>query len=163
MIMSRAVIRRLKPGEEEQVCHLVRQVFNEFVAPLYTQEGVEEFLRYVDPDLMAKRASSNYFVMLAEEGGNLVGAIEVRDFNHISLLFVVSDSQRKGIANKLLDEALEMGRRNEPSLAEVSVHSSPNAVGAYEKLGFHIEGPEKVEHGIRFIPMILRLGQGDEG
>ena len=153
----------MKPGEEDQVCHLVREAFNEFVAPLYTQKGVEEFLRYVDPDLMAKRARSNHFVMLAEVGGNLIGAIEVRNFNHISLLFVASESQHKGIANQLLDEVLEMGRRNEPPLAEVSVHSSPNAVGAYEKLGFHAEGPEKVEQGIRFIPMILRLGQGDDG
>ena len=160
MIISRAVIRRMKLGEEEQVCHLVRQVFNEFVAPLYTQEGVEEFLKYVDPDLMAKRTRNNHFVMLAEEDGNLVGAIEVRDFNHISLLFVASEFQRKGIANKLLEEAVDLGRRNEPSLAEVSVHSSPNAVSAYEKLGFHAEGPEKVEHGIRFIPMILCVGQG---
>jgi ribosomal protein S18 acetylase RimI-like enzyme len=153
----------MKPGEEEQVCHLVRQVFNEFVAPLYTQEGVEEFLRYVDPDLLAKRARTNHFVMLAEEGSNLVGAIEVRDFNHISLFFVASESQRKGIANQLLKEAIEIGRRDEPSLAEVSVHSSPNAIGAYEKLGFHAEGLEKVEHGIRFIPMILRLGHDDVG
>jgi predicted GNAT family N-acyltransferase len=71
--------------------------------------------------------------------------------------FVASEPQRKGIANQLLAEALEMGRSNEPSLAEVSFLSSHNAVGAYEKLGFHGEGPENVEHGIRFIPMILRL------
>ena len=117
-------------------------------------------MRHIDPDLMDKRTRSNHLVMLAEEDGNLVDVVEVRDFNHISLLFVASEPQRKGIANHPLDGALEMGRRNEPSLAEVSAHSSPNAVGAYEKLGFHAEGPEKVEHGIRFIPMILCVGQG---
>jgi hypothetical protein len=39
------------------------------------------------------------------------------------------------------------------------VHSSPNAVDAYERLGFKAVGPEKLENGIYFIPMriILRM------
>jgi len=52
----------MEPGDEERVCRLVRQVFNGFVAPLYKQEGVEEFLRYADPDLMAKRAQNNHLL-----------------------------------------------------------------------------------------------------
>lgn len=163
--MSRgdASTRRMEPGEEEKVCLFIQQVFSEFVAPLYTQEGVDEFLRYVDPELMARRVKINHFTLLAEDGGNLVGAIEVRDFNHVSLLFVARDAQRQGIARQLLHEALEISRRNRADLTEVSVHSSPNAVDAYERLGFQAEGPERVEHGIRFIPMKLRIGNDDDG
>jgi hypothetical protein len=32
-------IRRMEPGEEGQVCQLVLQVFNDFVAQLYEHEG----------------------------------------------------------------------------------------------------------------------------
>jgi len=153
----------MKPGEEQKVCEVVRDVFSEFVAPLYENEGVDEFSRYIDPILLAKRSKGNHFTLLAEDAGNLVGVIELRDFNHISLLFVVTSAQRRGIAKHLLHEALEMARSNKPDLSEVSVHSSPNAVDAYERLGFKAEGTEKLEHGIRYIPMRLHLRNHDDG
>jgi hypothetical protein len=36
---------------------------------------------------------------------------------------------------------------------EFTVSSSPNAVSAYERLGFRITGSEQCVHGIRFVPM----------
>lgn len=156
-------IRRMEPGDEERVCRLVRQVFNGFVAPLYKQEGVEEFLRYADPDLMAKRAQNNHLVLIAEANGELIVAIEMRDFNHISLLFVAREKQHQGIGRQLLQEALKIARRNEPGLSEVDVHSSPNAVNAYERLGFQAIGPEKLENGISFIPMRMRMENVEDG
>jgi ribosomal protein S18 acetylase RimI-like enzyme len=158
-----AMFRRMESGEEEQVCQLVRKVFNEFVAPLYAQEGVDEFLRYIDPVLMAARAQSNHFVLLAEERGKLIGVIEVRDFNHIPLLFVSSDAQRRGIAKRLMEKTLNIVHCGASSITEITVHSSPNAIGAYERLGFKSQGPEVLEHGIRYIPMKLSLGNGDDG
>ena len=156
-------IRRMKPGEEEGVCRLVRQVFNDFVASLYAQEGVEEFLRYADPDLMVKRAHSNHLVLIAEAKGEIIGAIELRDFNHISLLFVAREKQHQGIGRKLLQEVLMIARRYAPGLYELDVHSSPNAVDAYERLGFQAVGPEKLENGIRFIPMRKRIENVEGG
>ena len=161
--MDLTVVRRMEPGEEELACDLVQDVFREFVAPLYEQEGVEEFLRYVDPSLMAERSRLNHFTLLAVDSGNVVGVLEVRDLNHVSLLFVASEAQRKGIARQLLNEGLEIARRNSPDLSEVTVHSSPNAVEAYERLGFEAEGPEELEHGIRYVPMRMRLVNPDDG
>ena len=156
-------IRSMKPGEEEGVCRLVRKVFLDFVAPLYEQEGVEEFLRYADPVLMAKRIQSNHFALIAEENEKLIGAIEMRDFNHISLLFVAREMQRQGIGKQLLQEVLTIARRYEPDLSEVEVHSSPNAVDAYERLGFQAVGSAKLEHGICFIPMRMRIDNVEGG
>lgn len=159
MTRDEVSIRRMNIGEEERVCMLARGVFNEFVAPLYSQEGIHEFLRYVEPRVMATRSMTNHFTLLAEEGDNPVGIIELRDYNHVSLLFVVKEAQGRGVARRLLHEALKLCRLGNPDLSDVSVHSSPNAVGAYERLGFRPKGPEKSEHGIRYIPMILRLGK----
>ena len=36
---------------------------------------------------------------------------------------------------------------------EFTVSSSPNAVSAYERLGFRITSSEQCVHGIRFVPM----------
>ncbi len=156
-------IHLMKHGEESIACRLAVEVFNEFVAPHYSQEGVSEFLRYIDPDLMSMRVKSDHFVLLAEMDDRLVGIIEVRDFNHISLLFVSRGAQRKGIAKRLLNEALQICSRNIPNLSHVSVHSSPNSIEAYEHLGFRSEGSEKLEHGIRYVPMILQVYKNNGG
>jgi predicted GNAT family N-acyltransferase len=86
-----------------------------------------------------------------------VGAIEVRDYNHISLLFVHMAHQRQGIARELLRRALAICCRYRPSLRQVDVNSSPNAVVAYARLGFRQRGPEQIKNGIRFVPMVLDL------
>lgn len=156
-------IRPMKQGEEIITCRLVVEVFNEFVARHYSEEGVSEFLKYIDPDLMSRRVISDHFVLMAEKDGSLVGIIEVRGFNHISLLFVSKEAQRKGIAKRLLNEALQICSRNNPNLTHVSVHSSPNSIEAYEHLGFRSEGSEKLEHGIRYVPMILQVYKNNSG
>ena len=161
MAITSVVIRKIEPGEEQQVFLLIKRVFDEFVAPLYETEGVEEFLGYVDPDRMALRLSGNHFGLLAEKGRNLLGVIEIRDFNHVSLLFVPGNVQRQGIAKQLLEKALEICQ-SKLDLSEVSVNSSPNAVKAYQKLGFKVKGLEQLENGIRFVPMTLRIRTDDD-
>jgi predicted GNAT family N-acyltransferase len=153
----------MKHGEEGIVCRLAVEVFSEFVAPLYSQEGVSELLRYIDPDLMSKREKSNHFVLMAESDNRLVGIIEVRDFNHISLFFILREAQRKGISKQLLYEALKTCSQHNPNLSHVTVHSSPNSVEAYEHLGFRSEGSEEFDRGIRYVPMKLQFQDNGDG
>ena len=48
--MSSSVkIRLMGPGEENVVSNLVTSTFQHDVAPLYTPEGVHEFLSYASP------------------------------------------------------------------------------------------------------------------
>ncbi len=81
--------------------------------------------------------------------------IEVRDSNHISLFFVEGRLQRQGIAKELLRRALEIRIHNQAGMAKLTVNSSPNAVGAYQTMGFKIEGSKQTKNGIRFVPMAL--------
>lgn len=117
----------------------------------------EEFLRYIDPDLMAQRTQNHHLTLIAEEDEELIGVIEMRNFNHISLLFVARERQRQGIGRQLLQEILKIARRYESDLSAVDVHSSQNAVDAYERLGFKAVGPEKLENGIYYIPMRISI------
>ena len=99
--------------------------------------------------------------MVAEADDALAGMIEIRDSNHVALLFVSKAFQRRGIARALLDEALAEARGTKPELARVTVNSSRHGVPAYEKLGFLQTGPERTVNGIVFIPMARRLdGEG---
>lgn len=56
---------------------------------------------------------------------------------------------------ELLRRALEIRIHNQVGMAKPTVNSSPNAVGAYQTMGFKIEGPEQTKNGIRFVPMAL--------
>lgn len=155
------IYREIESGQEEAVCRLVLECFDEFVAPGYSQEGITEFKKYVNSAALTNRLhDSESFVMLALNGEQPVGIIEIRSFNHVSLLFVKKDFHNKGIARELLNLALEKCIYFNPQLEFVDVNSSPYAVGIYEKLGFIKTGPEQVINGIRFTPMKLNLDIG---
>ena len=151
------IIRPMHRGEETEVFDLVRRVFNEFVAPLYSQAGVDEFFRYAQPDALVQRSQNNHYVLLAVVERNPVGMIEIRDNCHVSMLFVDRSFQRQGISRALLQQAIDECRRHHPDLNQISVHAAPNSVPIYERLGFRPEYSEQVIEGVRFIPMTLEL------
>ncbi len=153
----------MKPGDEGRIYALVSSVFSEFVASEYLPEGIEEFINYIQPEDIASRAAENHFVFVAESGSEIVGVIEIRNSNHISLLFAEKRFQRRGVGKELLRKSVEVCRREVPGLERITVHSSPNAVLAYEKMGFEPSGSERTFHGIRFVPMTCRLEKGDSG
>jgi ribosomal protein S18 acetylase RimI-like enzyme len=151
------VIRKIRKGEETKACQLVIECFNEFVAPDYGEEGVNEFLKYVNPDLMQERLERDNFAFVAVVDDLITGVIEVRSNNHISLLFVKKEYQGRGIARELLELTIEKCRQADNTIDEFDVNSSPYAVKVYEKLGFTRVDDEKLVNGIRFIPMKLKL------
>lgn len=147
----------MKPGEEAEVSRLVWQVFEEFEASEYKQEGIDEFKQYIAPEVISSRcAAGRFFVVCCKRGEEIVGVAAVRDNRHLSLLFVRREDQRKGIARRLLGMAIEACREIDPELQSMTVNSSRYAVAVYEKLGFESTGPEEEKNGIRFTPM--RLG-----
>ena len=149
--------RLMESGEEAEVCRIVIETFNEFIAHLYSQEGIREFLRYVKPRLFIRRLRANHIILVAKEQEKLIGMIEVRDYNHISLFYVLQKFQQKGSGKKLLRRALEICLEHKAELLELTVNSSPNAVCIYENLGFAKMGSEQLRNGIIFTPMSLKL------
>jgi predicted N-acetyltransferase YhbS len=138
----------MRPDEAPAVCKLVEEVFNQFVAPTYVPEGVREFLRYVDPEKLIRRTEDNHSTVIAESHGQIVGMVEMRNGNHVSLLFVKPSEQKRGIARGLMRHVIAMHR-----CERITVHSSPNAEPIYMRLGFRPDGPEQTKHGMRFVPM----------
>lgn len=149
--------REIESGEEVKVCRMVIECFNEFVAPEYSCEGVEEFLKYVNPNSMQDRLAHGNFVFVALHSDTVVGAIEVRTNNHIALLFVKKQYHKKGIAKRLLELAIKKCRQERADINVIDVNSSLYAVPIYEKLGFIKTNVEQLINGIRFIPMAFKL------
>lgn len=152
------VIRRIRPGEEGEICGLVERVFSQFVAVEFPQEGIQEFLRYAQPAAMARRCAAGQVVLVAEQGGRIVGMLELRGAAHIALLFV--EVPGRGIGRALFEEALLICRSHAGATGQIRTHASRYAVPIYEKLGFGVEGPERTENGITYVPMVADYSPG---
>jgi GNAT superfamily N-acetyltransferase len=156
-------IRELAEDEIAAAYALVSAVFDEFVAPLFSDEGIRGFKSFIEPPKLLERLKANSFMLAAEIDDELVGIIGVRDWCHVSLLFVRGDHQRRGIAKLLLAEAVKRCQKAKPDLEKITVNSSPNAVEAYRRLGFVATSEEQLTNGIRYVPMVLVLGKSDVG
>ena len=153
----RIIYRKITAGDEVEVCNLVARSFNEFIAPGFSEVGIEEFYRYVNPRALHKRWRTGFHVILAEDKGMIIGVVEVKKRRHISMLYVEKSHHRNGIASKLLDKALDYILSGTPKTKEVTVNSSLYAQSFYEMSGFRKTDEEKVIHGIVHIPMALAL------
>ncbi len=149
-------ISEIAPGEEKGILDFVRQVFDADVAPSYSTEGNDEFYKYLNLDDFLQRIRTQHQVFVARDRkGEIAGALELRDSSHISLLFVRKDLQRSGIGKALVQKAIGVARS--AGVVSMTVNSSPNAVGGYERFGFRPVTVEQTIKGIRFIPMVLTL------
>jgi predicted GNAT family N-acyltransferase len=65
--------------------------------------------------------------------------------------------QRAGIGRKLLEHVCSRCRSRGRRI--LTVNAAPNAVSAYEHLGFSAQGPEHEESGIRSVPMMRAVDE----
>lgn len=155
------LIRDLHPGEEGAVCALVERSFRQFVAPDFPPEGVEEFLEFAAPAALVERLQDDARVLVAEADGEIVGVIELKGCEHLTLLFVDAEAHGRGLGRRLVERGLELCRRGDPEAERVTVNASRYAVPVYRRLGFEPIGPERTENGITFLPMAYRFEAGD--
>ena len=156
------IYRPMELADAEAASQLIADLFTEAIGPDYTEEGRAEFLRNVQPHDLVERTRSNHFVLVATAEEQIAGAIDLRDNDHVSLLFVDTGHQRRGIASELLARAMAVARSAKPGLDRVTVNSSVSPSPAYERLGFRKTGPERTVSGRVFIPMAQRLDVGGE-
>jgi ribosomal protein S18 acetylase RimI-like enzyme len=149
----------MKPGEEREASEMIARSFHVFVAPDYSDEGVQAILDYIAPEALAEHVKEDCTSIVALADDQIVGLIEVRNHDHISLLFVDENYQRRGISRELLNRAIEMCRNHDPNLTELTVNSSPYAVPIYARVGLAQTGPEEIRNGVRFMPMTLVLSR----
>lgn len=141
-------IRKIRQEEMEKALCLVWKVFQEYEAPDYTKEGVEEFYKSIhDESFLSRLCWYGAFVQEA-----LVGVIATRnEGTHIALFFVDGKFHRQGIGKQLCQAV-----RSANASDKMTVNSSPYAVPVYHKLGFKDTDTEQVVNGLRFTPMELK-------
>ena len=156
------MIKEICKNDLKKAIALVNEVFSEFVAVDYSQQGIDTFESYLEnkyEDISTGIESGDTKMWGYYLNGEIIGVVAIRDVTHISLLFVGKEYHRRGIAGELLNTVLEYLENNE-GITEITVNSSPYAVVVYEHLGFHKTGEQQEKDGIIFIPMLRSLTGG---
>lgn len=125
---------------------LVWEVFLEFEAPDYSEEGVNEFKKTIDD----KKWISDRVLYGAFIDGKIVGIIATKDKSHIALYFVDGKYHRQGIGKSLFKKIESLN-----DLDYFTVNSSIYAHDIYKHFGFVDTDKEQCVHGMRFYPMKL--------
>ncbi|MFD2147595.1 GNAT family N-acetyltransferase [Mucilaginibacter antarcticus] len=139
-------IRNIKPEDNEQLAHIIRQALVEFDVP---KQGTV----YSDPDtdrlyqLFAETPGSCYFV--AEEDGKLIGGCGIFPTDGLPIgyaelvkLYLTAATRGRGIGKLLMDKCNEAAQQM--GYTHLYLESFPQlakAVSMYEKAGYkHLDG-----------------------
>lgn len=149
----------IKPGKNNirKTLELVWTVFQEFEAPDYSKQGIEEFRKFVSYNSIIEKFDKGEICFWeCMDNDNLTGVIVTRGINHICMMFVNKEYHRQGIARSLF-ETVEKVCESKNNITKITVNSSPYAVEVYHRLGFFDTDKEQTVDGIRFTPMVYLL------
>lgn len=147
-------IVEMKLEELKETIALVKKVFDEFETPYYSKEGVQNFYKFIDFNIILKQLNNNFKIFVIKDKEKIIGMVCIRDCNHIAMLFVDKEYHRQGIGTKLVNKAIEYCKVKTQIM---TVNSSPYAIEFYHKLGFKDTDKLKTEDGITFLPMKINI------
>ncbi len=147
-------ICKIMPVHLEEALGLVWDVFLQYDAPDYDTMGIETFRHFIRYENMLPKVQSGEMVFWGcYDGSQLAGVIALRTGQHVSLLFVRKEYQKKGIGKRLIQVLWNHVMESDPEIRAITVNSSPCGVEFYKRVGFCPLGAERTENGIRFTPM----------
>lgn len=155
-ISALRLIREVDSRDLKQALDLVNEVFTEFVAADYSEQGQTTFRNYLKnkyDEVSADLISGHKKMWACYQCGKVAGVIATRDISHIALMFVDKRHHKTRIARQLFNVVLEQIKQNE-GVTQITVNSSPYAVNVYERLGFEKTGGQQEKDGIIFTPMM---------
>lgn len=136
--------------------NLALEVFLQFEAPDYGPAGVETFKKDIveNPDYLENARRGACPIYGAFDGDKLVSLMGMRSSKtHINLVFTKKEYHRRGIARAVFRYLLADRLKEDPSLRELTLNSSPYGLPFYLALGFLPLTGEQQMNGIRFTPM----------
>ena len=150
--MFKFKIERANINDIEEISDLVKRIYLKYNSKIDTEEGIKNILIFISAENMRLRFFIEGALMLVarDENKKIIGVIELRNFEHISLFFVDDKYFKLGIGKKLFEEA-----KNIFGGEKYSVNASDYGLEFYKKLGFiQITDSIKIEKGVHFYPMI---------
>jgi ribosomal protein S18 acetylase RimI-like enzyme len=145
-------IRQATNDDAAAIGQLVRGLVNDSLTDPEGEDAARFYDTLAPSEVQRFMAMPSLFYGVAEDSGNIVGMILIRDNNYIGQLFVAREHQRMGIGSALwqyaLAKALQCG-----ATGEFTVLSSILAKALYERFSFLATGAPEVKNGFKFIRM----------
>ena len=149
-------IRPIESKEWDEAIDFVWRIFRSCNETNMPPEGKNSFSRFVHDERLRGLYNSGYFrVYIIKLHEEIKGVVATKDYNHISLLFVEEEDQRRGIGS-LLVKYIEILALNN-GVNQMTVNAAAGAEGFYKKNGYISAGLSHVEDGVRSTPMVKFL------
>ncbi len=145
-------IEKLKINDLSFASALIEKAFDHSVAPTLSEEGVAAFKSGLTQESIKNRLNLGNLFIVCRNNNLIVGVGEIRDKNHLNLLFVEPSMQKSGIGRKIFNELLRSVKES-----EVTVNSSLNSIDAYKQFGFIENGQPSEVKGIKYQPMVYKI------
>ena len=152
------LIEELQIEEINYVSNMINSVFDDFVGKDYSEEGNNTFKDYIKPQNILRRyneKTSQFFC--AKYSDEIIGILEIKNKDHISLFFVKKEFHGKGIGKKLFENYVETLKQENNGIKIITVNSSFFAEKIYSKMGFQKTSEMQERNGIKYIPMEYKL------
>ena len=145
-------IKKAQLEDLEEISNLAKRIYLKYNSSLDTDEGVNNILTFINHDnILIRTYIDGSLILKAIKNNTIIGFIEIRNYNHISLLFIDDEYFRLGLGKELFEKVKDITKSD-----KYSVNSSDYAVEFYKKLGFvAIYDTIKIENGVHFHPMIF--------
>ena len=130
------MIHMLKETQIDEFSKFIKIIFDEFVAGDYSSEGNKTFYDYIKVEDIKKRLKQGNIFFVEELNNKIISGLEIRNLNHICLLFVDKEFQNKGFARKIFKTTLEYIQKQDQNVSFIEVNSSPFAKEIYKRMGF---------------------------
>ena len=148
-----ASVRWARQDEWDEAMEMVWNTFLRFNSQDCTPEGIQGFRDFITSEKLKEAfVEGSYQLMVALQGGRIIGVGSLRGINHLSLLFVDGDHHLQGVGRMLLERLCDY-LKNEVGEYRISLTASPVAVGFYKKLGFMQVRPKVNPTGIPVVYM----------
>ena len=101
--MENLEFREIKLEEIDSAMVLVKEVFDEFEKPFYSQEGADSFYKFIDIDnIKTKVISKEITLFCAFDNDSIIGVIGTKNINHICLLFINKNYHKKRSSQQVI-------------------------------------------------------------
>ena len=144
-------LEHLRKTDIPVTIQLIESVFDKTIAPTLSEAGITTFKSGLTEASIEHRLNQGSIFVVCRAANTIIGAGEIRNKNHLNLLFVAEKFQKCGIGYKIFRALLSTVKEN-----TLTVNASLNAVDAYQKYGFVINGSANEIQGIKYQPMIYQ-------
>lgn len=145
-------ISKLRPEEGVEAVALILSLFEQYIFCDYTEEGRMVVRDYVTASSLVGDDADN-FALVATVEGSIVGIAKIKRKSHLSMLFVSSDHQGRGLGRRLLEASMSECIKRDPDIARLTANSSRFGFPFFIKQGFEVVSEEAIVNGVRFTPM----------